>query len=179
MATNAYAHIRNVVVIGTHHYGNAGYDALAAAATGDAAVKGAGQPLMISETQHNLLQGVLRSNARNSINGICGKAIAYLIVSPTISDEALRKTFPGAQLTPWRERINSLSAEAMRLVDYLKDNLAVGASIAKGNACDAIGINRKSLSKMIEKPALQNALARISVDITHKTFVRSANKAEC
>jgi hypothetical protein len=178
MSTNAYAHIRNVVVVGAFPYGNAGYDALAAAATGDDPLKGNGRPLMVSEAQHNLLQGVLRSNARKSVNGVCGEAIAYLIVSPVINDEALCRTFPGAQLIPWKKRINPLSAEATGLVDYLKNNLAVGASIAKGAACDAIGINRKSLSKMLGKRALQKALDRIGVKATHKTFDRSVLQVE-
>ncbi|MGR6327993.1 hypothetical protein ACU5AX_02905 [Sphingomonas sp. XXL09] len=63
--------------------------------------------------------------------------------------------------------------EATRLVSYLKGNLSAGNSLAGRTVCNAIGINRKSLSKMLEKNALQNALARIGVHTNHKCFEKT------
>jgi hypothetical protein len=165
MATNAYAHIRNVVVVGSHLYGNAGYDALAAAALGgDARLLESDnqRSLMMSEYQHNLLQGVMRSNARNARNGICGEATVYVVASPAVSAAAIRETFPGCILEIWKETPPSLSAKAERLLDTVVSYFLTAKSdrMKKGDAVTRAGINRKSLGSRLVH--IQNASAAAS-----------------
>ncbi|WP_156361333.1 hypothetical protein [Sphingomonas sp. Leaf257] len=172
-ATNEYSHIRNVIVLGSHLYSNADYDALAIAAKG-------GDPssvedeerayLKVSEAQHNLLQGIMRSNARNAVSGVCGECTVYVIASPVISAEAFRKTFPGAQITKWKERINNLSEEAKLLLEYVANHLKSASFIKKGQACRAVGINPRSLSGMLNKPSVMNAFKLRGIKWDYNNF---------
>ncbi len=89
-ATNAYNHIRHVIVIGSYMYPHSAYDALEAAAVGNIKLIAdeASETMRKGEFRHNLLQGVMRSNARNAkdrlvyIRLVCGMGTTKF-ASPT------------------------------------------------------------------------------------------------
>lgn len=175
LATNAYSHIHNVLVIGSYMYGKAGYDALAAAALGDLPdprIAGDANSLLISEYQHNLLQGLMRSNARNAKDGVCGECTAYIVASPPITDDVVARTFPGCTVRTWREQEPKLTRSEERLLDYVACHFVnyPFTKLAKGKARTASGIHKNALSKMLERPAVKIALAAMSVIVTNNSF---------
>lgn len=177
-ATNDYAHIKNVIVVGSHLYSNADYDALAIAAKGgDASAQGDEERklLKVSEAQHNLLQGIMRSNARNATGGVCGECTVYVIASPVISEEAFRKTFPDAQITMWKERIKNLSKEAELLLAYVDEQLKSVKVVKKGQARKAVGINPKSLSAMLNRSGVAAAFKWRGISWDYNNFRREGN----
>jgi len=177
-ATNDYAHIKNVIVVGSHLYSNADYDALAIAVKGDDASPQGDEGrkiLKVSEAQHNLLQGIMRSNARNAAGGVCGECTVYVIASPVISEEAFRKTFPGARITMWKERVKNFSKEAERLLAYVDEQLMSVKVIKKGRACKAVGVNPKSLSAMLNRPGVVSAFKWRGISWDYNNFRKVDN----
>lgn len=176
MATNAYKHVRRVIVVGTHHYSNPGYDSLAAAAIGRVASPlsvADRKKLRVSEYQHNLLQALMRSNARNAKDGKAGDCIAYLLTSRDISAGAIRDTFPGAELVLWNEPTKAPSTKQQELIDYLCARFREGAiEVTKSEAVRAIGINGNSLSKLLKEPFVARAITALGVANTNKSFKR-------
>lgn len=176
MATNAYKHIRRVIVVGSHHYGNAGYDALASAAAGiarDPLNKVERKNLRVYEYKHNLLQALTRSNARNAKNGKAGECVAYVLTSKDIPVAAILDTFPGINLAFWNEPIEEPTTKQQALIDYLHTRLSEGASlVSKREAVAAIGINPKSLSKILKEQRVIDAMAALSVTVDNKAFRR-------
>lgn len=177
LATNAYSHIKNVLVIGSHMYGKAGYDALAAAALGDLPdprIGGDTKSFMTSEYQHNLLQGLMRSNARNAKDGVCGECTAYIVASPPITKDVVARTFPGCTVRTWREPPSKLTASERRLVEYVVFYLSTGSNdkLAKKDALAAVSIHKNSLAGMLAKTAVKSALKEGGVKVSSRYFER-------
>lgn len=175
MATNAYSHVRNAVVIGAFSYGNAGYDALAAAALGDLPdpriADDESRSLVISEYQHNLLQGLMRSHARNAKDGVCGECTAYVVASKPITEDVILRTFPGCTVDTWREPPPRLSATAAKLIDYVATFFARDETkLRKSDAVKAIGMHPKSLSKILTDPTVKDGFKENGITWTTRFF---------
>ncbi len=105
IGTNAYREFENVVIVGPLHYGDRAYDALAIAATGNAAGivdEEQRKEQADSEFMHNVYQAVCRCRVRVRSGGECGAANAYFIMpySDNRRDLILR-AFPGCSIKRW------------------------------------------------------------------------------
>ncbi|MGW8188874.1 hypothetical protein [Sphingomonas hankookensis] len=162
MATNAYSHIKNVIVIGAWDYGNKGRDALAAASIGNLAMtmpEDASKDLIATEYKHNLLQGLMRSNARNASEGVCGECDTYVIVSTNTPITVFKETFPGCNLSVWIEEPRPLGQGKQRLLDALIAWSAKGVeSVRKATVVLEAGIDTNSLSKMLNNKDFKDCL---------------------
>lgn len=179
MATNAYSHIKNVIVIGAWDYGNKGRDALAAASIGNLATtipEDASEGLLATEYKHNLLQGLMRSNARNAKDGICGECDAYVIVSTNTPITVFNETFPDCDLSVWIEESRPLGKGKQRLLDALvawSGKRVV--SVPKKTVVLEASIDTNSLSKMLTDERLVGLLRSegISWSMRHFLFERN------
>lgn len=179
-ATNDYKNVRNVIVIGTFDYGNAGYDALAAAARGactDSLDRKGSYSLFRAEYSHNLLQAVMRGNARNAKEGKCGECNVYVIASAKVNVELLGILFPGADIQMWRKYEKELKGQAKQLVDYLKSVFFIRGDevIKKGKVVTDLGFGKSALSKLLAKYEVRSALARLGITWNNNSFVMGNN----
>lgn len=175
MATNAYSHIKNVIVIGAWDYGNKGRDALAAASIGNLATtipEDASEGLLASEYKHNLLQGLMRSNARNAKEGVCGECDAYVIVSTNTPITVFKENFPGCDLSAWIEKPRPLGQGKQRLLNALVAWSGKGvASVQKKTIVLEAGIDTNSLSKILSDRVFQEALAAKGISTNTRYFI--------
>src|SRR3546814_10804386 len=81
--TNAYRHVRHVVVIGLWNYAEAAYAAHHMATLprqeGLSVTKEQLDAIKAGEHQHHLLQAICRANVRNCVGGACGECQVYVI----------------------------------------------------------------------------------------------------
>ena len=175
-ATNDYKDVRNVIVIGTFDYGNAGYDALAAAARGacsDSLDRQGSYSLFRAEYSHNLLQAVMRGNARNANEGKCGECNVYVIASAKVNEELLAAIFPGADIQTWRKDEKELKGQAKQLVDYLKHAFFIGGdkSVKKGKAATDLGFRKNVIAKLLAKYDVRSALEQFGITWNNNNFI--------
>ncbi|CAA2141966.1 hypothetical protein [Hyphomicrobium sp. ghe19] len=106
-ATNAYAHISNVVLAGTLFYRTSQYEArkrLGAALTADHPNIPEKQmkEFMVGESANDVLQAACRGSIRRSLGDTCPPSNLYLIADPRKGiEKALPRIFPGAKIIPW------------------------------------------------------------------------------
>jgi hypothetical protein len=98
--SNAYRHIRNVVVMGAWDYKPAAYDAIELAKGGGLQVGEWGDTnARDMEFAGNLFQMVCRSNVRNHVDGVCGEAVVYLLMPASDKRRTLiERAFPGCRI---------------------------------------------------------------------------------
>lgn len=182
-ATNAYNHIRHVIVVGSHMYPHSGYDALEAAAVGDVTRitdSTASETMRKGEFRHNLLQGVMRSNARNAKDGICGECEVYIIASPVFSVQDIEVTFPGAIIEDLTVRIPPEGRNKQKLIAYLRKRFAddTVTSIPKIDARNAIGCSKGDLSKIVRDAWTKQCLKELNITTQYHAFERIDTKAK-
>ncbi len=179
-ATNAYNHIRHVIVIGSYMYPHSAYDALEAAAVGNVKLitDEDSETMRKGEFRHNLLQGVMRSNARNAKDGICGECEVYIIASPAFSVEDIEATFPGAIIEDLTVRIPSEGGNKQKLIAYLRKRFAEDTvtSISKIQAREAVGCSKGGLSKLVRDAWTKQCLKEMNITNTHHAFERIDTK---
>ncbi len=175
-AVNDYKDIKNVIVIGTHQYGPAGYDALAAAVQGSCE-KGLAtsnmKAMRESEYANHLLQALMRSNARNARSGTCGDCNAYIVASNWVTEAMLLNVFPGAKVGIWRRDKPALTGHAMKLVDYLSSIAAKGhcAFASKADVRKAIGLGTTAFTKLIRNKAVQYHMSKMGITCETRKFI--------
>lgn len=182
-ATNAYNHIRHVIVVGSHMYPHSGYDALEAAAVGDVTRitdSTASETMRKGEFRHNLLQGVMRSNARNAKDGICGECEVYIIASTAFSVEDIEVAFPGAIIEDLTVRVPPQEGDKQKLIAYLQKRFAddTVTSISKIEAREAVGCSKGGLSKLVRDAWTKQCLKEMNITTTHHAFERIDTKAK-
>ena len=183
-ATNEYADIKKVMVIGLCRYPESVYRATYRASAGMSANLAAPadlDALRRSETQEHLLQAVSRSNVRNAdADGKCGDAEVYIIAPAVmLNDAMLMETFPGCSVTPWVPIPKALSKQAAQLVEEIKGQLSGGtSSIAKKSVRDALGIKASALSRHLREKPVQVALAEHGIRSRGKKFEISTHPRE-
>jgi hypothetical protein len=178
--TNAFKHIKNVVVIGSNFYPANDYDALAIAATGTDADRVAFEALpnlKPSEFKHNFLQAIMRGNARNSRDGVAGECDVYIVASKSPApDVLLRNAFPGSQVELWGPPDVGLSNQERELVEYVTRHFADSSAkpLKKSVARKALGIpHPQRLTALLRMHRVKWALSRIGVHVAAQEFRRS------
>ena len=178
--TNAYKDIRHIIVIGSHFYSAEAYKALGVAASGiviDKLGLEETRELSPSEYQHNMLQAVMRGNARNSFSGMAGECTVYVLGSPRLDTaQLLRETFPGCIIEEWNPRRAKLSGQGRQLVECLTTRLIHDGerSVSKKSVRDILGIKHKQqLSTLLKGVLVRDALLHAGIGSdTNSFFVR-------
>ncbi|ATY30787.1 hypothetical protein CVN68_01245 [Sphingomonas psychrotolerans] len=158
--TNTYNRIKNVVVIGTYFYPNEAYEALGMAAAGlpaEDAPSSDMKTLRAGEFKHNMLQAILRGNARNSLNGVAGECNVYIVASTRIDARTLlRDTFPSATISDWGKADDKpLPAHAKAVIAALEALFLEGVKeVRKKNVSEAARMTAQELHRQLKRPAL-------------------------
>ena len=175
--TNAYKDISHLMVIGSHFYDSLDYKAIAVAASGvsiDKLVPDELPEVGGSEYQHNMLQAVMRGNARNAASGIAGECTVYVIASPKLdAPQLLEDTFPGCVVEEWLPRQVKLKGQGKQVVNYLTTFFGEGGGrkIAKKAVREALGIEPKQrLGAIIRGPLITEALSRQGIQADNNYF---------
>lgn len=177
--TNDYKDVKNIVVIGSGFYADVAYKALALAAPG----KPVGEcdvealpNLKGSEFQHNILQAVMRGNARNSRDGIAGECDVYIVASKAPEPAALiKEAFPGCVLERWGAPEEGLSRHGKALMFVLKEHFTnPGAKpLSKKAVREAIGIdNKQQFGAVLKQIPVKMMLERLGVVVRNKSICR-------
>ncbi|MEC3911523.1 hypothetical protein U5A82_13940 [Sphingobium sp. CR2-8] len=178
-ATNEFAHIKKVMVIGGYTYTHGTYRALYRACTG---VMGGHidktQLAQIRQGEHmdHYLQGICRSYVRNAdpITGICGVAQVYIVAPINQASKAsMEEMFPGAVVKHWSPVTKALKGQAARLVEEVLCRLPAGShGIApKSEVLSAIG-SKGTMSNLLRIPGVRERLKAEGIDIETYRFVR-------
>lgn len=175
-ATNDYAHVRNVVILGSYILPDAAYDALASASNcGDhLSMDDAERKEFIEqEAAHNVLQAVLRANGRNSKSSFAGECNVYVALSLNIDARTCQKAFPGCEFDLWRPS-DSLSPEAIRLADVIDKHFSRtgNKAISKKDARKLAGINSGSLARMLNRNSVRMLLSSKRIEHDYRNFKR-------
>jgi hypothetical protein len=176
--TNDYADIPNVVIVGRQHYGEAGFHALGAAASGlpaDRLPELAVDEVARGEFKHHLLQAVCRSSVRRSRDGKAGKCRAFIVTTGNPGTELqLEDTFPGCRLWPWRCVAAPMTGRRGQAADYLCE--AFGNPkvdwVRKGDLCRDLGIDKRNLSDVIKHPDFKEFLGSELIFAEGQRFVK-------
>lgn len=180
--TNAYKHVKNVVVIGSHFYPSESYDAIAIAASGLLAGEVPvpdRRTVKAGEFKHNMLQAVLRGNARNGVNGIAGECNVYIIASPNShAGKLLQEAFPGAMLHDWglpKERRPSKHAEP--LIAALEQLLLPASKVRKKDIVEAAGMRGDELRRTLDDRAVRRYLTAKAITVDRHWFARDKSSS--
>ncbi|MET3725090.1 hypothetical protein [Sphingomonas trueperi] len=177
--TNDYKDVKNIVVIGSGFYADVTYKALALAASGkpvgDCDV-GALPNLKGSEFQHNILQAVMRGNARNSRDGVAGECDVYIVASRVPEPAALiEEAFPGCVLERWGPPEEGLSQHGKALMFVLQQHLANhdANSMSKKALREAVGIgNKQQFGAILKQIPVKMMLERLGLVVRNKSICR-------
>jgi hypothetical protein len=158
---NAYKDVRNILVVGSYFYPPQAYSALGIASVGLPVSKAPDIDRMAvkaGEFQHNMLQAILRGNARNSVDGVAGECDVYIIASArNHARRLLAATFPGAEISNWGPPKNRpLTGHAKAVMDAI-DRLMTSSvmKIRKKDIYTAANISKNEFHRQTEKPVVQ------------------------
>jgi hypothetical protein len=142
-ATNEYADIKHVVVVGALQYSYAQNEAMARSAAGlaveDAVSRREVEKVRRGEIAHHLFQAVGRGSVRKSVEGDCPPGCHLWIALSSygkapISPELLQATFPEARLENWvpvKPKLKKSEAAVVEAVQVcLGDEQEVAAGLA-------------------------------------------------
>lgn len=104
LGRNEYRRIKNVIIIGSLHYGDIGFAALHAATTDSLDQPGADaiNELADGEFVHHVYQAASRSNLRNIVEGVAGEATVYLMTKDIGERRArLQEAFRDCRILDW------------------------------------------------------------------------------
>jgi hypothetical protein len=174
--TNEFQSIVNVMVVGILSTPSGYYKGISMAASGlpvDHSEHCRWNEIGAGERQHALLQAICRSNVRNVVDGVAGKANVYLIASSHIVSEALLEdTFPGCTVNDWRPIEKELKGHAKATYDAVYQRLIVEGKpyIAKQEISNLLAITPKTFSGVTGHAGLIAALGNHGIAIEHKVF---------
>lgn len=176
--TNAYADITNVVVVGRQHYGEAGFYALCAAASGlpaDRLAQLEVNNVARGEFKHHLLQAVCRSSVRRSRDGRAEKCRAFIVTTGNAEIERqIGDTFPGCHVWPWRSVAVPLTGRRRELADSLLDAFEDPAvtSVRKMDVRKSLKLQASNLAALIDHPEFQDFMGRERIFSEGQRFVK-------
>lgn len=147
LGKNEFRDIKNVIILGSHNYGQIGNAAHHHAATGGLVEPSpdAVNRHVVGEFAHNVYQAACRSNLRNIKESVAGDATLFLIASRTESrKDELQKAFPECSINDWnpippkpkkgeqrlKEVINSLFSDGRKSITTKEIWKACGFSSA-------------------------------------------------
>ena len=178
--TNRYRNVENVIVLGTYTYPKEAYTALEIAASGvpvedmDAFHW---EEMREDEIAHNMLQGMLRGNARNSDRGVARDCDIY-VIAPASPDmkRVLSTVFANAAFDEWGEaRKDGLTGQSGKLLDALTLHFAepLAPVILKKVVRDSIGIrNAQGLTNVLARSEVKRALEEAGIVAKTRHFER-------
>jgi hypothetical protein len=159
-ASNAYSHVRRVILAGTLFYRISRYEALRRASgnlsIGEEAYDGEQdeRAFRVSESSHAVLQALCRGAVRKAQGDGCPPSHAYIVADRwTGLPHELPSIFPGCTVKPWRPLGVSLSGKPKAAVDYLMnqtEQLQSGLVRFK-DVADAVGLTPSNFTKNVRK----------------------------
>lgn len=155
MATNTYAHVKNVLLAGTLFYRPSQYEALGRLAAGLKPGQGdypqeALRRMVAGECRHGILQALCRASVRRCDGEQAHECNAYIIASvQTGIPDALPLLFPGCSVKVWKPIKRALRGKVKEAVDYLRDRFAnPGTALVKfAEVQKALGIKNAGTFK--------------------------------
>nr|WP_087573325.1 hypothetical protein [Sphingomonas sp. CDS-1] len=163
-ATNAYRHVRKVLVLSLWHMTDAAYTAHHIAASGRVPSQGLDRETLsrvaAGEHRHNLLQAICRANVRNGADGVCGDCEAYVIGKAGKDTKALlAETFPGAAIRDWRPfGAGELTGRSLDVAEEIRRLFAAGGTerVRKIDIRKAVGFSSApELAQVLARPAFK------------------------
>ncbi len=179
--TNRHRNVKNVIVIGTYTYPKEAYTALEIAAAGvpiEDMTAFRWEEMREAEIAHNMLQGMLRGNARNSDHGVSRDCDIYLIAPPSPDmARVLSTVFPNASFDVWGEvRRDGPTGQSGKLLDVLKTHFAnpLAPRLSKDAARSAAGIGntKQGLTNVLARSEVKRALEQAGIVATTRHFER-------
>ncbi|WP_198032226.1 DEAD/DEAH box helicase family protein [Mesorhizobium sp. LNHC252B00] len=182
VATNAYANVRHVIVVGLFQYPTS----VAAAMARGSAGLGPGEYLSEiaiddfhkSEIAHHVFQAVGRGAVRKAIGGDVPEGCRLDVVFSTrgngasvpIGRDILRKAFPKAQILDWHPLPIVLSSNELALVKELRKIAAspLGGKAPYKELARAVGIAAVNIWKTLERPHVRLELAKAGIAISQR-----------
>jgi len=166
-----------VILISPGFYKEADYRAMLAAAEGsdlDAESEDASwTDIRRGELASNVLQAVCRVNVRNVVDGVCGRASAYVIMPKSPDPRAiLAEAFPGALIHEWGLSKPKLSPREQDVANAIIEKLTSAMRVSKKEVTDAVGMKRQQLTPMLKKLAFANFLSANKIEIKSNYFER-------
>jgi hypothetical protein len=159
--TNAYKDIKNVLVIGSYIYKPEAYEAIGIAAAGlpvEEVPELDTKEIRAGEFRHNMLQAILRGNARNSVDGVAGECSVYVVASPISgARRLLAEVFPGAEISDWGQpKERALAGHEVSVIAALKGLFVPGvAEVRKKQVYEAAGITGPEFTRQMKRPSVQ------------------------
>jgi hypothetical protein len=173
--SNAYRETRKVIVLGTWRKPDWVYAAMYMASSGrgyEAVTLDGRRQLRQREHDHDLMQAVGRSNIRNVVEGVAGKADVYLLASPEKGlEDRILGTFPGCRLIPWQPIERAATGHLAAAIAYLAP-MPVGI-VAKQAVRKALGISTASgFRHVTEDKRFVRFLTQAGIMMERYKFVR-------
>lgn len=176
---NTHKHVKNIVVIGSYFYAAHAYEALGIAASGlpvSDAPDVDRSAVKAGEYKHNMLQAVLRGNARNSVKGVAGECNVYVVASPKNSAaKLLAEAFPGAVIAKWGvSDAKPVAGNEMAVLRAVEELMTPNVSEVRKKAVrERAGITSKEMNRQLARPAIQLKLRSLGIVSQGQKLVRS------
>jgi hypothetical protein len=178
--TNEFRDIKSIMIVGTYNYGSAAYEAIEMAASGLEAtvVAPPSADFRSNEFQHNVLQAILRGNARNGPFMIAGDCKVYVFASPKADIlTSLKATLPGCKAERWnalQKKPTGLGQSLIDAVDKIFSDPTI-IEVPKGKVRTEAGISsRSNLKRLLDDFRVKDELLRLGVTTTTRSFIRIA-----
>ncbi|WP_259781416.1 DEAD/DEAH box helicase family protein [Aestuariispira ectoiniformans] len=170
--TNAYAHIKNVILAGTLFYRPSQYEALGRLGSGyapdQALTRHDYEAVQVGEHSHLILQALCRGAVRKCINDACAPCDAYIIAAANSGiRQALPSIFPGCHVRRWQpiEKVlrGKVGAAIKRIQEHLE--LSPDTLITFKEVASTIGMSdMKNFRRSVRRnPDFEEALLALGV----------------
>jgi hypothetical protein len=168
-ATNAFSHVRNVILAGTLFMPDYMYEALGRLAAARPSSSGAFEEsdiVRLGELQHGVIQALCRGAVRGFVRGKCLRTDAYLVANRWSGlPQSLGKVFPGADVVDWHPVAGRLKGQAEQAFDYIAGRIEEDPAcrVTFKEIADHLGIDVKNLKKIRKRPDFITELDRLSI----------------
>ncbi|TAM46255.1 MAG: hypothetical protein EPN55_05805 [Gammaproteobacteria bacterium] len=171
-ATNAFAHVKNVILAGTLFYRPSQYEALGRLAAGMKPEQGeyplsARKRIELGESKHGILQAACRGAVRNCDGEQAHAADAYLIASVRSGiPQTLPELFPGCRVVRWAPVKRALTGKVKEAVEYLQRRFsAPGTAVVKFSEVQKVlGMSAANFRRAVRQhPAFVAEIAELSL----------------
>lgn len=180
LATNDFANIKHVIVVGLLQYSSAQAEAMARAAGALRAEVNMSEKTVDTfhkgEIAHHIFQGVGRGAVRKSVNGDVPNGCQLDIIfstkgngaSVSVGRDILRKAFPGARIVDWNPIPKALTANEKTVVAQLvriAEAAPEGGRTSYGQLAEIVGITTVNIWHTLKRPQVRAELSRLGVTL--------------
>ena len=172
-ATNAYRHVKHILLLGLNHMSDALHYAAAGAAEGMDLVKDAPSAEDVRAMRNGMLmdstlQAILRGHARMGTNGNCGECEVVVVQTKRhgLTKAQWHEMFPGATLVEDRVLLPPvpLSGQLKELAELVNRRLAAGDTEISNQALwETLGMQRTYFQRLVKKPEWQAYIANLGL----------------